>query len=156
MKIIEDHIVFIKIFSCSKLKNCFLSSLSKSNYQTFKQFKHLFVWMVWNWVDLIPSFKALEKKNVQQIQKWSLKFFSCKGFHNFGAFCLDVLKPWSSKIYREALRGRNFSWPLLTLLVQFSSKMMFSYSKKSFQSLGSKYSLRTDLEVSRYFLFYRC
>jgi hypothetical protein len=33
MKIIEDHIVFIKIFCCSKLKNCSL---------------------VWNWFDLIP------------------------------------------------------------------------------------------------------
>jgi hypothetical protein len=49
--------VFIKIFSCSKLKNCFLSSLSKLNFQTFKPFKHLFVWMVWNWcIDLIPNY----------------------------------------------------------------------------------------------------
>jgi hypothetical protein len=39
MKIIEDHIVFIKIFCWSKLKNCSLSSLSKSNFQTFKPFK---------------------------------------------------------------------------------------------------------------------
>jgi hypothetical protein len=39
MKIIEDHIVFIKIFCCGKLKNYFLSSLSKSNFQTFKPFQ---------------------------------------------------------------------------------------------------------------------
>jgi hypothetical protein len=39
MKIVEDHIVFIKIFCCSKLKNCSLSSLSKSKFQTFKPFK---------------------------------------------------------------------------------------------------------------------
>jgi hypothetical protein len=33
--------------------------------------------------------------------------------------------------------------------------MMFLNSKKSFQSLGSEYSLRmADLKVSRYFLFY--
>jgi hypothetical protein len=39
MKLIEDYIVFIKIFCCSKLKNCSLSSLSKSNFQT--------IWTVW-------------------------------------------------------------------------------------------------------------
>jgi hypothetical protein len=41
MKIIEDHIVFIQIFCCSKLKNCSLSSLSQSNFQIFKPFKQL-------------------------------------------------------------------------------------------------------------------
>jgi hypothetical protein len=57
--IIEDHIVFIKIFCCSKLKNSSLSSLSNpnqiklSNFQTI--FDGLIVWMVWNWFDLIPS-----------------------------------------------------------------------------------------------------
>jgi hypothetical protein len=32
---------------------------------------------------------------------------------------------------------------------------MFLNSKKSFQSMGSEYSMRRDLEASRHFLFYR-
>jgi hypothetical protein len=38
-------------------------------------------------------------------------------------------------------------------LDNFDSKMIFSKSKKSFQSMGSEYSLR--MEASRQFLFYR-
>jgi hypothetical protein len=40
-------------------------------------------------------------------------------------------------------------------MVKFSSKMMYLNSKKSFQSTGSEYSMRKDLEASRHFLFYR-
>jgi hypothetical protein len=43
MKIIEDHIVFIKKFCCSKLKNYSLRSLPKSNFQTIQTF-WLFEW----------------------------------------------------------------------------------------------------------------
>jgi hypothetical protein len=57
--------------------------------------------------------------------------------------CLDILKPLSSEIYREALYGRNFLWPFLNLLDNFSSKMVFLNSKKSSQSMRSEYSLRT-------------
>jgi hypothetical protein len=37
----------------------------------------------------------------------------------------------------------------------FKSKMMFLNSKKSFQTMGSELTLRSDLEVSRHFLLYR-
>jgi hypothetical protein len=47
----------------------------------------------------------------------------------------------------------KFSWPFLKLLDNFSSKTMFLNSKKSFQSLRSEYSLRTDLEVSTFKTF---
>jgi hypothetical protein len=43
----------------------------------------------------------------------------------------------------------------LSFLDNFSSKIMFLNSKKIFQSMGSEYSLRRDLETSRHFLFYR-
>jgi hypothetical protein len=42
---------------------------------------------------------------------------------------------------------------ILNLLDNFSSKVMFLNSKKSFQDSRSVYSLRTNLEVSRHFLF---
>jgi hypothetical protein len=44
------------------------------------------------------------------------------------------LLAWISEICREALRQINFSLPLLSLLVNFYSKMMFLNSKKAFQS----------------------
>jgi hypothetical protein len=40
----------------------------------------------------------------------------------------------------------KFSRPFLYLLDKFSSKMMFLNSKKTFQSMGSEYSLRPDLK----------
>jgi hypothetical protein len=33
--------------------------------------------------------------------------------------------------------------------------MMFSNSKKTFKNMGSEFSMRMDLEVSRHFIFYR-
>jgi hypothetical protein len=45
--------------------------------------------------------------------------------------------------------------PFLNFLDNFSFKMMFLNSNKTFQSLGLEYSLRTNLEVFRHFLFYR-
>jgi hypothetical protein len=40
-------------------------------------------------------------------------------------------------------------------LDKFSSEMMFFNSKKTFQSMGSEYFLKKELEASRHFLFYR-
>jgi hypothetical protein len=54
----------------------------------------------------------------------------------------------------RVIPGRNHR-PLLNLLDNFSSKMIFINFKKFFQSMGSEYSLRRDLEASRHFLFYR-
>jgi hypothetical protein len=89
------------------------------------------------------------KKNCTKIQKWPWKFFRCNGFLSFENFCLDVLQPWSSEIYSEVFRRRNLSLTFLNLLDNWTN------SKKSFQSLISEYSLRTELEVSRHFLFYK-
>jgi hypothetical protein len=78
----------------------------------------------------------LEFKNIileEKLSNWPWKFFRCKGSHSFGTFCLDVLKPWSSEIYSEVFRRRNFSWPYLNL---------FLNSKKTFQNMGSEYSWR--------------
>jgi hypothetical protein len=66
---------------------------------------------------------------------------------------LDVLKPWKSEIYRKAFTPEKFSWQFLNLMADFSSKIRFFNSKKTFQNMGSEYSLRTDLEVSRHFYF---
>jgi hypothetical protein len=53
-----------KFYTTAKIKknNCSLSSLSKSNFQTFKLSNHsnsLIVWMAWNWFDLIPNLRSL-------------------------------------------------------------------------------------------------
>jgi hypothetical protein len=88
------------------------------------------------------SLKTSFGRNIfQQIQKWSWKFFRHKGFHSFGTSCLDVLKP-----------RRNFSWPLLTLLDHFSSKMMFFKLQEVFSDLGIKVFLENGLGSFRSFL----
>jgi hypothetical protein len=52
MKIIEDHIVFIKIFSCSKLKTALWASYP--NNQTLKLSNHSNI-CLFEWFDLIPT-----------------------------------------------------------------------------------------------------
>jgi hypothetical protein len=70
------------------------------------------------------------------------KFFRRRGFFGFETSCLDMLKPWSSEIYLEALRGRNFLWPFLNLLDNLSSKMMFL----KIQEIFSEHEIRVFLE----------
>jgi hypothetical protein len=60
--------------------------------------------------------------------------------YGFETSCLDILIPYSSEIYREIY----FSWPFLNFLDNYSYKMIFLNSKKSFQSMGSEYSLKRD------------
>jgi hypothetical protein len=55
----------------------------------------------------------------------------------------------------ENFTREKCSWPFLNLFYYISSKMIFLNFKKSFQSWGSEYFLRTDLEDFRHFLFYR-
>jgi hypothetical protein len=91
----------------------------------------------------------LEFKNIILEEKLSKKYKnSYEKFSGGKVSMVSGLLPW-----REALRGRKVSWPFLNLFDDFSSKMMFSNSKKSFQSMGSEVTLRTNLKVSRNFLF---
>jgi hypothetical protein len=55
----------------------------------------------------------------------------------------------------QSKKSQNHGNPFLSLMIKFSSKMMFLNSKKSFQSMRSEYSMRRDVEASRHFLFYR-
>jgi hypothetical protein len=55
----------------------------------------------------------------------------------------------------KILTREKFSWPFLNLLDNFFSKMLFINSKNTYQSLGSKYFLRMDLEASLHFSYYR-
>jgi hypothetical protein len=89
---------------------------------------------------------------VQLIQKCSWKFFAIKSFHGLKIVCLNTMKFSDLK---ENLTWHKFSWLFLNFLDNVSSKMMFLNSKKSFQSLGSEYSLITNLETTRHFLFYK-
>jgi hypothetical protein len=85
MKIIKDHIVFIKIFCCSKLKNCSLSSqliqIKLSNFQTI-QTVWLFEWVETGLISSLLHFRNFsgEKKNKfsQKLLWWSHKYFTNK------------------------------------------------------------------------------
>jgi hypothetical protein len=78
---------------------------------------------------------------------WSLKTSFCKKKCPIISIISKLLSyPWDSKIYKEAIF--EFIWHF------FFQNDVFN-SKKSFQSLGSEYSLKTDLEVTWHFLSYR-
>jgi hypothetical protein len=95
------------------------------------------------------------KKNCQTNSKMAMKNFShekllCKSL-NF----MVLGHPSKKSQTMETFTSEKFSWTFLNLMDNFSSKMMFLNYKKSPQTLRSEYSLRTDLEVFRHFLFYR-
>jgi hypothetical protein len=56
---------------------------------------------------------------------------------------------WKSLHSIETLTPEKFSWPFLNYLDDFSSNTIFLNSKKTFQSSGSEYALKTNLEASR-------
>jgi hypothetical protein len=97
MKIIEDHIVFIKIFCCRKLKNCSLSSLFKSNFQTIQT-----IWLFeWFETGLISSLVAVTMTSlmiVEQLETTPLLIKFSKNFRSylFSRWFLKVLELSSS------------------------------------------------------------
>jgi hypothetical protein len=90
----------------------------------------------------------LEFKNIILKENLSKKY---KNFHeNFSSvrisMVLGLLEPWSSEIYRKAVRGRSISWSFWIYWTIFSSKM----SKQSFLCLVLEYSLIIDLEICKH------
>jgi hypothetical protein len=108
------------------------------NLQVRSQGKH--------WSQALNILLGIQKQQVMKI--FSHVRLTCKSL----IFMVEGYPSKKSQIYGNPFTLKIFK-PILKIVGQ--SKMMLINFKKTFQNLGSEYFLRTDLEVSRHFLFYK-